>query len=226
MGDGWCFLLRSEGKCAGAIRDKLLDNLPSARVEENTRSWGGGPLQSISAGTLCGAESGDGQVGDMNLTLEKVAWIGGSNMTIKVLVTEGVWGHPLDSCCSVLPVSVPFPLSLFSPRFRYQGHGAWAWPGRIHSPVLLPIQQVWWKRNAGPCLLYWLLIIKHLLYKKPAYLPSCPNSWGHYLELPPRGLPPLPVEPLFSPSPSPLAIHLLAWSPLTWENQIMHLSLP
>ena len=114
----------------------------------------------------------------------------------------------------------------FFPRFRYQGRGAWAWPGRIHSPVLLPIQQVWWKRNAGPCLLYWLLIIKRLLYKKPAYLPSCPNSWGHYLELPPRGLPPLPVEPLFSPSPSPLAIHLLAWSPLTWENQIMHVSLP
>lgn len=104
MGDGWCFLLRSEGKCASAIRDKLLDNLPSARVEENTRSWGGGPLQSISAGTLCGAESGDGQVGDMNLTLEKVAWIGGSNMTIKVLVTEGVWGHPLvEKECRSLP---------------------------------------------------------------------------------------------------------------------------
>lgn len=102
----------------------------------------------------------------------------------------------------------------------------WAWPGCIYSPILLPIQQVWWKRNASPCLLYWLLRIKRLLYEKPAYLPSCRNSWGHYLELPACGLPPLPVEPLFSPSPSPPAIHLLACSPLTWENQIMHLSLP
>lgn len=30
----------------------------------------------------------------MDLTLEKVAWIGGSNMTVKVLVTGGVWGRP------------------------------------------------------------------------------------------------------------------------------------
>lgn len=39
---------------------------------------------------MWGAESGDGQVGDMTLTLEKVAQIGGSDMAIQALVTGGV----------------------------------------------------------------------------------------------------------------------------------------
>lgn len=51
----------------------------------------------------------------------------------------------------------------FLPGFKNQGCGAWAWLGCIHSPILLPIQQVWWKMNASPCLLCWLLRIKHLV---------------------------------------------------------------
>lgn len=34
-----------------------------------------------------------------HLPLEKVAWIWGSSITIRVLGTGGVWGHPLDSYC-------------------------------------------------------------------------------------------------------------------------------
>lgn len=129
--DGWCFLLRSEGKCAATVRDKLLDNLPSSSGGGKHTELGGGPLQSVSAGTVWGAESGDGQVGDMTLTLEKAAQIGGSDMAIQALVTGGVWGRHLDSCCSVLPLSVPFPLSLSFPDLgsRGAGHG----PGRAAS---------------------------------------------------------------------------------------------
>lgn len=155
-------------------------------MEENTRSGGGGPFSPSQQALCAGQSRGVGQVGDRDLTLEKVARIGGSNMTVKVLVTGGVWGRPWI-LTALSPRLCALSFVTFFPGFRYQGCGAWAWLGRIHSPILLPIQQVWWKMNASPCLLSWLLRIKHLVIREaglPAFspqqlrsLPGAPSMW-------------------------------------------------